>query len=95
MTRSLTPRQEDAQRRIHALLTELAEIIGPDDDGQADWEPGEAPQGTLTLWEWGICCYWVDGASRDFYTVLPASEMPQHHTVGLLRAALAYYEAAG
>lgn len=93
----LTPRQEAAQQRIHELLAELVEIIGPNNDGQADYEPGEAPSGKPTLWEFVVTCCWVDDDRKDFVTVLPAAGMLTHHAVGLLRAALAFgdYDAVG
>lgn len=93
----LTPRQEAAQQRVHELLAELVEIIGPNGDGQADWEPGCEPTGKPTLWEFVVAC-WIDDARKDYITVLPAAGMLNHHTVGLIRAGLAYsdyYEAAG
>jgi hypothetical protein len=93
----LTPRQEAAQQRVHELLAELVEIIGPNSDGLVDYEPGEEPSGAPTLWEWCVVCCWVDDDRKDFITVVPAAGMLNHHTVGLLRAALAYgdYDAVG
>jgi hypothetical protein len=94
----LTPRQEDAQRRVHELLAELGEIIGPRADGQAVYEPGDEPSGKPTLWEYVVVCCWVDDDRKDFVTVVPAAGMLNHHAVGLLRAALAFgdhYDAAG
>lgn len=85
-----TPRQEHAQWRIHELLAELAEIIGPHNDGQIDYEPDDAPTGTPTLWEYVVAACWIDDDRKDFITVIPAAGMLNHHTVGLLRAALAY-----
>lgn len=92
-----TPRQEAAQQRIHELLAELVEIIGPNGDGQADYEPGDGPTGTPTLWEYALVCCWIDDDRKDYVTVIPAAGMLNHHTVGLLRAGLAYgdYEPAG
>lgn len=90
MSATPTPRQEDAQRRIHELLAELVEIIGPNDDGHAEYEPGDEPSGTPTMWEYAVVCCWVDDDGKDYVTVVPAAGMLNHHTVGLLRAALAY-----
>lgn len=90
MGQALTPRQVDAQQRVHELLTELVEIIGPSDDGQAEYERGEEPSGKPTLWEHVTVCHWVDEDRNDFYTVLPGAAMPMHHTVGLLHAGLTY-----
>lgn len=91
MTTDLTPRQEDAQRRIHELLAELTEIIGPNGDGLAEYEPGEGPSGKPTLWEYAIACCWVDDDRKSFITVVPYAGMLTHHTVGLLnQAALEY-----
>ncbi|MGH9210762.1 MAG: hypothetical protein ACRD2C_08775 [Acidimicrobiales bacterium] len=93
-----TPRQEDAQQRVHELLAELVAVIGPASDGSVDFEPGEAPCGAPTLWEWVLACCWVDDDRKEFVTVVPAAGMLTHHAVGLLRAALAlgdYDPAAG
>lgn len=84
----LTPRQENAQQRIHELLTELVEVIGPAGDGLAEYEPGDEPSGKPTLWEWVVVGCWVDDDRKDFVTVVPAAGMLSHHAVGLLRAAL-------
>jgi hypothetical protein len=84
-----TPRQEGAQQRIHELLAELGEIIGPSGDGQAEYEPGDEPSGNPTLWEYVVVCCWVDDDRKDFVTMVPAAGMLDHHAVGLLRAALA------
>jgi hypothetical protein len=90
-----TPRQEDAQRRIHELLAELTEVVGPAGDGLAG--PDERPCGKPTLWEWVTVCCWVDDDRQDWVTVVPAAGMLTHHAVGLLRAGLAYgdYEGEG
>jgi hypothetical protein len=92
-----TPRQEMAQQRVHELLTELGEVFGPTDDGQAVYEPGDGPTGNPTLWEYVVVCCWVDDDGKDFVTVVPAAGMLTHHAVGLLRAALTIgdYGAAG
>jgi hypothetical protein len=93
-----TPGQEDAQGRIHELLAELADLIGPNADGQADYDPGTGPVGKPTLWEHVVVCCWVDDDRQDWVTVIPAAGMLNHHTVGLLRAGLAYgdrYDAVG
>jgi hypothetical protein len=92
-----TPRQRDAQQRIHELLAELAELIGPHNDGQTDYDPGDGPAGTPTLWEYVVACCWLDDDQQDWVTVVPAAGMLTHHTAGLLRAALthAQYDPAG
>jgi hypothetical protein len=87
--RAPTPRQEDAQQRIHELLADLVEIIGPRGDGQAEFEPGDEPSGKPTLWEYVVVGCWVDDDRNEFVTVVPAAGMLTHHAVGLLRAALA------
>ena len=93
----LTPRQEHAQQRIHDLLAELTEIVGPNGDGQADYEPGDVPAGKPLLWEWVVCCCWVDDDRQDWVTVIPAAGMLTHHVGGLLRAGLAHgtYDVVG
>ena len=85
-----TARQEHAQQRIHELLAELAEIIGPSCDGQAGYEPADAPARKATLWEYVVVCCWVDDDRQDWVTVIPAAGMLTHHTVGLLRAGLVH-----
>lgn len=93
----LTPRQEHAQQRLHELLAELVDIIGPHNDGQADYEPGDEPAGTPTLWDYVVVACWVDDDRKDFVTVVPGPGMLNHHVVGLLHAGLTYgnYEPAG
>ena len=92
-----TSRQSEAQARIHELLVELANIVGPDADVGPDVEPGERPTGTPTLWEYAVVCCWVDDARQDWVTVVPASGMLTHHIGGLLRAGLSQceYEISG
>jgi hypothetical protein len=91
----MTPRQEEAQARVHKLLAGLVDVVGPLADGQTDFAPGEGPVGSLTLWEFAVVGCWVDDDGKEFVSVLPAAGMLNHHTVGLLHAALAYgaYEA--
>jgi hypothetical protein len=92
-----TLRQEAAQQRIHELLAELVDVIGPHADGEIDYAPGEAPAGTPTLWEYVVVCCWVDDDHEDWVTVLPAAGMLTHHAADLLSAGLTYgnYEPAG
>ena len=85
---SPTPRHAHAQRRIHELLAELADIIGPGGDDLTD--PEDRPSGRPTLWEWVTVCCWVDDDRQDWMTVIPAAGMLTHHVVGLLRAGLAH-----
>ena len=88
-----TPRQQNAQNAIHELLSDLAPVIGPDDDGLAEWEPGERPEGA-TLWEHITVTCWVDPETKcSYYRVLPSAGMLNHHMAGLLRAGLAEVEA--
>lgn len=91
-----TSRQEDAQRRIHELLAELADIVGPNLDG-IGYEPGDGPSGNPTLWEYVVVGCWVDDDRQDWVTVVPAAGMLTHHVLGLLRAGLAHgnYDAIG
>lgn len=85
----MTPGQEAAQQRIHELLAELTEVIGPNYDGEGGYEPGEEPTGASVLSEYVVAAIWVDGDDDDFVTVLSSAGMKNHHTIGLLRVALA------
>lgn len=79
------PAQKAAQERIHALLTELAEIVGPNGWDLADSD--DRPTGKPTLWEWVTVCNWVDDEQQDWVTIIPASGMLTSHITGLLRDA--------
>jgi hypothetical protein len=85
-----TPRQDDAQRRIHELLAELAEIIGPNGDAGPD-DLGDGPSGKPALWDWALVCCWLDDDRQDWRTVIPAPGMLTHHVTGLLQAGLDDY----
>ena len=75
-----------AQQRLHKVLAELRDVIGP---GPAD-PAGDGPSGKPTLWEYVVVCCWLDDDRQDWVTLVPAAGMLTHHVSGLLRAGLAY-----
>lgn len=85
-----TERQEWAQNRIHDLLAELAELIGPAGDGQAeeDLDPDEMPQGAVLLPEWVTVMSWVDETGAGFTTRTMSPGLASHHLSGLLHDGL-------
>jgi hypothetical protein len=85
-----TVEQEKAQNRIHDLLAELADLIGPRCDGQADedLDPDELPRGAVFLTEWVTVLAWVDEAGTPFTTRIGSPNLLPHHRIGLLHDAL-------
>lgn len=85
---SLTPSQTEAQNRIHDLLAELATLIGPDQDGQAEDRGSPVPDGSVFLNEWAIVAAWMDENGGTFTTRFGSASLPLHHLVGLLHEGL-------
>lgn len=87
-----TPDQERAQNRIHDLLAELVDLIGPRLDGDPEGEAidnlADLPQGAVFLSEWALVAAWVDEEGHTFTTRWGAPNMPLHHLVGLLHEGL-------
>lgn len=85
-----TPAQETAQHRIHELLSELADQVGPWGDGAAEdeLEPEDQPQGQVFLSEWAAVLYWVDQEGDGFSTRITSANLPAHHRAGLLHEGL-------
>jgi hypothetical protein len=86
-----TKRQQQAQERIHALLAELSELVGPNADGQAALEfddPDDMPQGSVVLTEWVVVASWMDETGEHFVTRFPSHNLPPHHVSGLLHEGL-------
>ncbi len=86
MPESLTPEQRQAQQRIHDLLGELRDAVGP-----AGWgEDGGAPEGAnVLLSEWVIMANWLDVESGEGYlTRFTSSNLQAAHRVGLLHEGL-------
>jgi len=83
MAEQLSPAQVVAQERIHNLLGELADAIGP-----ASWpgeEDGVAEGANVLLSEWVIVAQWMDAADGAGYTTRIGSHRLQTaHRVGLL-----------
>lgn len=88
----LTPAQIQARDRIHDLLAELADLIGPAFDGEGDMEPGEEPTGAVFLSEWVLVSSWVDQEGEGFMTRITSANLPGHHQVGLLHEGLYGFE---
>lgn len=86
MNDDLTPAQKEAQNRVHDLLAELAEVIGPDFDGEHGLD--EPPYGSTFLSEWILVLAWVDEAGSGFTTRIGSPNLLHHHQVGLLHEGL-------
>lgn len=87
----LTDRQKQAQQRITALLTELADIIGPHWDGQAEPDTSDQPIDPHPQpWEWGLVTCWQDDQGQHEYTVFGSAALLPHHMIGLLRTGQGY-----
>ncbi len=85
MSDDLTAAQHGAQDRIHNLLTELADLIGPrfDDDDKG------FPVEHAALAEWVIVAAWTDLDSGDSFTTrIGSPQLAEHHRTGLLHVAL-------
>lgn len=87
-----TVEQEKAQNRIHDLLSELVDLIGPRLDGDPDNEAidslADLPQGAVFLNEWALVAAWMDEDGHTFTTRWGSVRMPFHHLVGLLHEGL-------
>ncbi len=83
----LTPEQVAAQQRIHELLSELAEAVGP--SGWPEEDEG-APEGaTMLLSEWVIMANWLNADDgKGFLTRFNSANLQTAHRVGLLHEGL-------
>jgi hypothetical protein len=83
----------DAVERIHRVLSESGEEVGPwmqDEDGEPD-PTRPIPNAMLT--EWVVLMSWVDPASgRSYTTRCTSPNLPRHHEDGLLHQALFQFE---
>ncbi|HEX2578668.1 MAG TPA: hypothetical protein VHK88_20155 [Aquihabitans sp.] len=86
MAEGLTPDQLVAQARIHDLLAELVDLIGPRFGGLAedDLDPDEMPVGQVFLSEWVTVLAWVDEDGDGFTTRIGSPNLARHHRTGLL-----------
>jgi hypothetical protein len=84
-----TSRQEAAQHRLGELLAELTDILGPAQDGEADFDALDGPRGQLLLAEWVLVGCWVDDVGEAFTAITPSTGMLSHHGVGLMQMAIA------
>jgi hypothetical protein len=84
----LTPAQVVARDRVHDLLAELVDLVGPAFDGAGDIEPGEGPVGQVFLSEWALVASWVDEDGDGFITRITSANLPAHHLTGLLHEGL-------
>lgn len=73
---------EDPQHRLHELLLELSDIIGP----QAFYP--EHVNTPAMLSEWVSVLLWVDQNGAPFITQIGSRNLLEHHAVGLLHSAL-------
>lgn len=90
MKDGLTPEQSTARDRIHDLLVELGDLVGPAFGGQAAEELGadEMPQGQVFLGEWVAVLSWVDEDGEGFLTRIGSANLLGHHRAGLLHEGL-------
>lgn len=90
MRDGLTPEQVIARDRIHDLLAELADLIGPTFGGQAaeELDADEMPQGQVFLGEWITVLAWVDETGESFLTRIGSANLLSHHRAGLLHEGL-------
>ena len=85
----LSPEQKAAQTRIHDLLGELVDLVGP-----AAWhddpdEPGPPAGANVLLSEWVIVANWIDIEQGDGYlTRFGSAKLQSAHRVGLLHEGL-------
>lgn len=86
MAERVTPEQREAQDRIHALLTELADAVGP-----AGWdgEGGAVTGSNVLLSEWVIMANWLNADDGEGYiTRFASARLQSAHRVGLLHEGL-------
>lgn len=90
MSDGLTPEQVVARDRVHDLLNELADLVGPAFSGQAanDLDDDQLPVGQVFLGEWVAVMSWVDEDGDGFLTRIGSSNLLNHHRVGLLHEGL-------
>jgi hypothetical protein len=81
-----TPRQVEFREKLTALLTEHAEIVGPQFDGDEEGEQAQMPVPTA----WVLAASWTDiaGDDDDQWTVSINSGCSRATRVGLLRLGL-------
>lgn len=89
----LTEEQKEARQKVHVLLSELADLIGPagmmDIEDFGDNEEVEPPPTGVFLNEWVLVINWTSVDDGESYiTRLGSENMPIHHRTGLLYEAL-------
>lgn len=83
----LTEEQKAARDRVHALLSELSEYIGPSAPWPEDTE--RADPGTWQISEWVIVANWTRMEDGDnFLTRFGSENLLAHHRTGLLYVGL-------
>lgn len=89
MSSGLTPAQQAGRDRIHDLLAELADLVGPSLDGQVDDDPDiDAPSGQVFLSEWVSVMSWTDEDGESYLTRISSANLLDHHRTGLLHEGL-------
>ena len=73
-----SPDAVDARDRVHDLLVELAELIGP----------AAASERAVWLEEWTLVAAWVDERGTSHLTRLMSAHLAPHRRSGLLHAGL-------
>lgn len=82
----LTPEQRQAQERLHALISELASLLGPGSFDDEDSAPADA---NVVLAEWVLMASWMDVNDGSHYlTRVGSPSLPIHHRGGLLHEGL-------
>lgn len=90
MNDDLTPLQREARERVHDLLAELADVLGP--GGYDGFDDGEGPTGRVFLNGWVMMLAWVDEEGETFLTRQGSANLPAYQRVGLLHEGLYGFE---
>jgi hypothetical protein len=78
----LTPEQEQARDRLHALLAELAPLLGPSGPFEDEDVPEEGAGWLLS--SWALMATWVRADDGEVYlTRLGSANLPRYQRVGL------------
>lgn len=78
-----------ALERVHDLLAELADLIGPAYGATLDEiDVDDLPTGSVFLGEWAAVLSWVDETGEAFLTRISSVNLLGHHRDGLFHQGL-------